>query len=306
VQRSRGCNAAAEAFNKGGIEKMRNVVILGVSFALLAFSPFALAQGNRLGGLEVVPAVPGPGWKTCPRCQNPARVADDRKKAAVDTHAFDPHDLSGVWGNNGIPPDLKTRPPLTASGQKLLADLMKEVGQPTENSPAANDPLVHCDPLGNIRSFGYNYGMEFVQTPGRVFQFIEWGHTWRTIYTDGRKLPDNPPVERFMGYAVGRWDGDTFVVESNGYDTRALIGGDATRPLFPHSSAMKVEETYKRLNYGKLQATLTIIDPEVYTKPWTTSGTIDLLPNVEIWEYLCVPSESEEYNNRVTKPALGK
>src|SRR5947209_2617817 len=95
--------------HNGGIEKMRNIVILGVSFALLAFSPFALAQGS---GLEVVPVTPGPGWKTCPRCQNNARVADDRKKAAVDTKPFDPHDLSGVWGNNGLPPDLKARPPL--------------------------------------------------------------------------------------------------------------------------------------------------------------------------------------------------
>jgi hypothetical protein len=284
---------------------MRNIVILAVGFALLTLSPHALAQGNRTGGLEIAPVVPGPGWKTCPRCQNPARVADDRKKAAVETHAFDAHDLSGVWGNTGLPPDLKTRPALTPQGQKLLADMMKEVSQASETSPAANDPLIHCDPLGNIRSFGYNYGMEFVQTPTRVFQFFEWGHTWKTIWTDGRKLPSDPPVDRFLGYAVAHWDGDTFVVESNGYDSRALIGGDATRPLFPHSSAMKVEERYKRLDYGKLQATLTITDPEVYTKPWTTTGTIELLPNVEIWEYLCVPSESEEYNTRVTNPAKG-
>ena len=79
---------------------MRHTVILGVSFALLAFSPFAVAQTS---GREAAPLTPGPGWKTCPRCQSPARLADDRKKAAVDTHPFDPHDLSGVWGNNGIP-----------------------------------------------------------------------------------------------------------------------------------------------------------------------------------------------------------
>ena len=283
-------------------DRLRNIIILGVTFALLAFSPFALAQTS---GRDVAPLTPGPGWKTCPRCQSNARVADDRKKAAVDTHSFDPHDLSGVWGNNGIPWDLKTRPPLTPEGQKLLATLMKEVNQANETSPPLNDPLIICDPLGNMRSFGYNYGMEFVQTSGRVFQFFEWSHTWRTIWTDGRKLPDDPPVERFYGYNVGRWEGDTFVVESNGYDLRALIGSDATRPLFPHSSAMKVEERYKRLDYGRLQATITITDPQVYTKPWTTTGTIELLPNVEIWEYLCVPSESNEFNNRLTRPATG-
>ena len=86
---------------------------------------------------------------------------------------------------------------------------------------------------------------------------------------------------------------------------RALIGSDATRPLFPHSPAMKVEERYKRLDYGRLHATITIIDPQVYTKPWTTTGTIELFPNAEIWEYLCVPSESTDFNNRLTRPASG-
>ena len=152
---------------------MRKSVILGVGLALLAFSPFALAQrGNT--GLEVAPLTPGPGWETCPRCQNRVRIADNRKKAGVDTKPFDPHDLSGVWGNNGLPLDSKTRPPLTPEGQKLLAVLMNEVGQPDENGAPTNDPLVNCDPLGNVPAFGYNYGFEFVQTPIRVFQFIEY------------------------------------------------------------------------------------------------------------------------------------
>src|SRR5690349_107162 len=87
-------------------ENMRKSVILGVGLALLAFSPFALAQrGNT--GLEVAPLTPGPGWETCPRCQNRVRIADNRKKAGVDTKPFDPHDLSGVW----VPLDSKTRPP---------------------------------------------------------------------------------------------------------------------------------------------------------------------------------------------------
>jgi hypothetical protein len=79
---------------------MRKVVILGVDLVVLAFSPFALAQTSAQ---EAGSLTPGPGWKAVPRCQNPARVSADRKRAAVDTHPFDPHDLSGVWGNNGLP-----------------------------------------------------------------------------------------------------------------------------------------------------------------------------------------------------------
>ena len=70
--------------------------------------------------------------------------------------------------------------------------------------------MMICDPLGYPRSFTYNYGMEFVETKGRMLQFFEWGHTWRTIWMDGRALPESPEP-RWFGYAVGRWDGDTLL-----------------------------------------------------------------------------------------------
>lgn len=145
--------------------------------------------------------------------------------------------------------------------------------------------------------------MEFVQLPGRTFQFFEWSHTWRTIWTDGRKLPPDPPIERFLGFAVGHWDGDTFVIEGSGYDERALIGADAVHPVYPHSAEMRVVENYKRVNYGLLQVSLTIIDPKVYMAPWTTTGTITLRPNAEIGEDFCVPSDAIDFNNRNTIPS---
>src|SRR4029077_1802877 len=84
--------------------------------ALLAFGPAALAQKT---GLDVPLVTPGPGWKTCPRCENQAHVDDERIKAHVDTRPFDKHDISGVWGNNGVPLDLKTLPAFTPYGPKL-------------------------------------------------------------------------------------------------------------------------------------------------------------------------------------------
>ena len=75
---------------------------------------------------------PGPGWKACPRCENDAHVADDRKKAGVDAHAFDAHNVSGVWGNNGIFIDFKSRPPFTPEGQKMYDALAKRVDQPDD------------------------------------------------------------------------------------------------------------------------------------------------------------------------------
>ena len=90
------------------------------------------------------------------------------------------------------------------------------------------DPMLICDPLGWPRWFTYNYGFEFVQMPDRMVQFLEWGHTYRTIWTDGRKLPEDPPEPRWLGWNVGRWEGNIFVVESNGYDERSWL--DASRP----------------------------------------------------------------------------
>lgn len=285
---------------------MRNIAILAALSlsALLMMSPGTRAQQSQPTvphpGLEIPLVTPGPGWKTCPRCENQAHVDDDRKKASVDTHTFDPHDISGVWGDNGIELDLKTLPPFTPYGKKLYDATRSD--SPDWNS---KDPMNICDPLGYPRAFTYNYGMEFVQVPGRVFQFFELSHTWRTIYTDGRKLPSNPPILRYLGFAVGHWDGNTFIVEGSGFDDRSWVTEDrrARRNGFPHTDEMRVTENYKRLNYGLLQATLTVIDPKVYTMPWTTTATATLRPNAEIGEYFCVPSDSIEFNNTNTVPS---
>jgi hypothetical protein len=278
---------------------MRSKVILSVAAltAAFGFSSATWAQN------DLVP----PGWLTCPRCQN----QDDRTAARVEYkvagHPFDPHDLSGVWGNNGMEFDLNALPPLTASGKQLYDTTRAEfssAGVPLSNS---KDGMLICDPLGYPRAYAYNYGFEFVMKPDRVFQFFELGHTWRTIWTDGRKLPEDPPQQRWLGYAVGHWEGDTFVVESNGYDERSWISEDRRNRVygFPHSDDMRIVERYKRTSYGSLDASISIIDPKVFTKPWGTSGTINLSAGTELWEYFCVPSESEEYNSRVLKPAAG-
>jgi len=280
---------------------------------LLALSLGAAAQQGGQGqaapkpprpGLEVPLVTPGPGWQACPRCKNEGYIEQERKTAKVDTRPFDVHDISGVWsGNpddleaNGTLLDLKKVPSFTPSGQKLFDALQSDSSQ--WNS---KDPMNICDPFGWPRWLTYNYGFEFVVLPNRVMQFFEQGHTWRDIWTDGRKLPPNPPIPRYLGYAVGRWEGDTFFVESNGYDDRSWLtnqvprGGKLKPGGYPHSDEMRVEERYKRLNYGLLQITLTIIDPKVYTAPWTTTATVTLIPNSEIAEHFCVTSDNLYYN----------
>jgi len=296
----------------------------------LAFSSAALAQSEK----------PPEGWKTCPHCLTPDQQKAEAKFNSVGM-PYNPRSLDGVWnsrppgigdfearGNiietsalvfakqlpqNKIPP--KNVPALTPYGQQLF-DATKTEGNAPAGTAVTNtkDGMLKCDPLGWPRWFTYNYGFEIITLPDRVLQFIEWGHTWRTIWTDGRKLPENPPELRWMGWSVGHWEGDTFVVESNGYDDRSWIseaGNFIKEPgatgwgnyAWPHTDEMKITERWRRSSYGILEAQLTVNDPKVYQTPWVTDVIKHtLLPDTEIWEYFCVPSDSNYFNERVVAP----
>src|SRR5437867_7524418 len=163
---------------------------------------------------------------------------------------------------------------------------------------------VNCDPAGWPRLYTDNYGFEFIMLPDRVIQFFEIGHTWRTIWTDGRKLPAEPPEPRWMGWSVGHWEGDTFVIESNGYDDRSWL--DAARPDggWTHSEDMRIVERVRRVNYGMLEWEMTVIDPKTYTQPWVTpKATIKLVAGTELGEDFCVPSDYKQFNQQLISPA---
>ena len=164
---------------------------------------------------------------------------------------------------------------------------------------------MNCDPYGYPRLYAYNYGFEFIMLPDRVIQVFELNHTFRTIWTDGRKLPEEPPEPHWLGWNVGHWEGDTFVIESNGYDDRSWINQSNPDGGWTHSDEMKVIERYRRVDYGTLEAELTIIDPKTYTAPWVTpKATIKLVPGTELWENFCVPSDYQEFNESVFRRAI--
>ena len=275
---------------------MRSPILVSVIVlaTVLAFSPVAFSQDPH-----------DPNWRTCPQCQPERQREALRAKAA--NLPFNPRDLSGIWGNNTNRIQLDfNAPPLTPWGkEKYDATKTEETpdGRPISNS---KDGMLICDPLGWPRWFTYNYGFEFVHQPNRVFQFIEWDHTWRTIWTDGRPLPKNPDP-RWLGYSVGRWEGDTFVIESNGFDERSWLSENRKdrRWGWPHSEELRTVERYRRVNYNTLEVSLTIIDPKTYTAPWVTNGRFLLNPDTELWEYFCVTSDSDYYNTKVLRPAAG-
>lgn len=228
---------------------------------------------------------------------------------AKSTANFDPHDLSGIWvsrgGGVGRSPAL---PPFTAWGKAKYESFKPSFGPRAIPPSLGNDPLGLCDPLGIPRMISTEifYGdsrMQFVQTPGRMLQLIQWTHVWRDIWMDGRALPSEP-VPRWMGYSVGKWEGNDFVIESVGFDERTWLDelGD------PHSDQMRLQERYHRADYKTLNVTMTIDDPKAYTKPWNARPVVyDLNPDpkAELEEIFCVPSEEQAFNKTIRDAAGG-
>ena len=204
-------------------------------------------------------------------------------------------DVPGTPGMNAV--NQRFRPPLTPWGQARLEAARPLVG-PKAIPGEENAPSLRCDPDGPPKLLNHPNPFEIVQIPGRVFMFFEEQHIWRTIWADGRPLPKDPEP-RWLGYSVGRWDGDTFIVESTGYDDRSWLDTQGHQ----HSEEMKVVETYRRTSYDTLEVTLTINDPKTYTQPWLTKATVKLSAGTEMGEYFCVPSESDEYNQRLIEAA---
>ena len=122
---------------------------------------------------------------------------------------------------------------------------------------------------------------------GSTLMLHESRTIYRQIFTDGRKLPkDAQPT--WMGYSIGHWEGDTFVVETSGFR------GDGSwldNSGHPHTEALKLTERFRRVNFGQLELDVTIDDPKAYTKPWTVVIKERLLVDVELIDEICLENE---------------
>jgi hypothetical protein len=150
-------------------------------------------------------------------------------------------------------------------------------------------PSLHCLPWGIPASTLFAPVHKIVQTPGLIVMMLEVdsGAT-RQIHTDGRKLPVDPQPA-WYGYSVGRWEGDTLVVESAGFNDKSWLDSMG----HPHSTAMRVTERYRRRDFGHMDVETTIDDPKMYTRPFTIKVTQLLQPNTDILEYFCAENERD-------------
>jgi hypothetical protein len=142
---------------------------------------------------------------------------------------------------------------------------------------------IRCLPPGPKAGIsGLAFPMKIVQTPNLVVVLYEYETIFRQIFVDGRALPSDPNPT-WMGYSVGHWEGDTFVVTTAGYNDRTTLdlGGH------PHTEALRVTERFHRRDAGHIDLKVTLYDPKAYTRPWTLPIELALVADGELIEYVC-------------------
>jgi hypothetical protein len=194
-------------------------------------------------------------------------------------------DFSGLWALNpgayggNIATDLK-REEIAPWAAALRKQRMEELFR--------DDPgTVRClpsGPRGNLLPFLMT---RIIQTPTLIVMLSE-DLTYRQIFMDGRSLPKDPSPS-FMGYSVGRWEGDTLVVETIGYKDVTWLDFSG----YPHTEGLRVTERYRRRDFGHLEIEETLEDSMIYARPLKINIKGDFVPDTEMLEYVCAENEKD-------------
>jgi len=203
-------------------------------------------------------------------------------------------DLSGIWQVPGIrfllniAVDLKD---VNVPFQPWAAAIYKER---VENF-GKDDPNNRCLPSITPEKIAVTSPWKIVEMPGLTIVLYESRTIFRQIFTDGRSFPsDMNPA--WQGYSVGRWEGDTFVVETKGFNDKGWLDTNG----HPVTDALHVIERYTRKDFGHMDVAITIDDPKAYTRPWTVVEPAVYQPDTELIEYIC------EENNKDPQHIVGK
>jgi hypothetical protein len=190
-------------------------------------------------------------------------------------------DLAGIW--NGPVPETGFDP---ADAQPWVNDLVRQ----RQREYWRTRPSYLCLPSGPEadRAAGWR---RILQTPTAI-AILNDDLTYRVIFMDGRELEANP-APSWMGLSVGRWDGDTLIVESAGFNEKTWL----SRYGQPHTEALRMTERYRRLDVGHLQVEVTFTDPAAYAKPWGFTAKMALAPDTEMLESVCERSSDQWFSS---------
>lgn len=234
----------------------------------------------------VLLGVAGPAsaqWRNVP-AEDAPRTPDGRidLDAPPPRHADGRVDLQGIW----MPDD-----------NRYIRDLARDIGDAAvpyrpwaralydERKTGAHsreDPDAHCLPQGVPKIDFVSYPWKLIETPDSVVIIYETFSFWRQIFTDGRELEDTAKPA-WMGYSTGRWDGDTFVAVTRGFNGKVWLD-QVGRPT---TDQLTVTERFTRTHYGHMSIEVTIDDPGAYTRPWGATQVVHLRPGWEPLEFIC-------------------
>ena len=190
---------------------------------------------------------------------------------------------SGYWAS----PSARTLTELNAKSE--VAPFMpwsRSVFLYRQQTKFKDDPVNRCLPPGGPRQFQQPQGVQFVEQRevGRILVLLGGGNrNWRIIHTDGRPIGESAEaVPSYYGSSVVRWDGDTLVVDSVGYNERFWMGSNGV----PHTEALHLTERFRRPDFDSLSYQVTIDDPRSYTRPWTAGWSLRWVEG-DLPEYFC-------------------
>ena len=195
--------------------------------------------------------------------------------------------LTGVYNFAGLPAG--TKPPAVKPGAEKFV-IVRGPNDVRGRTTLGTD----CKPLGIPQTYITPYPFQFIQTKNLMVQIFEYPNAIRMIPLDGRPHPVDPDPT-WMGNAVGRWDGDTLVVDTIGFNDKTEVHG------FMHTEDLHVVERFKRLENGSLQYDVTVEDPNVWAGPWVIpSRTFAFRPEAEwVEEFVC--DTNVDYNKLFKK-----
>jgi hypothetical protein len=244
-------------------------------------------------------------WLTLPTPGIP-RTADGKPDLTAPTPktSWGKPDFSGQWVPRDVLPCnaqergvLCTELPLTpqlvnfAAGlkgglpyQPWAMDLMKTRAKET----AFLDPHTRCMPPNYPRAWAFPETQKIFETSGQLVILHEFNASYRQIFYDGRKLPEDM-LPTWNGYSVAQWEGDTLVVESAGYRDDSWL--DTAGNFF--SGEARVTERIRRPNFGSLDVDVTVNDPKVFTKPWTVTIHLKPLLDTEMIDFICMENNKD-------------
>ena len=262
--------------------------LLLVFIAALALTASALAQG--------------PGIPAKLAGEFTPRVSEEMAKGPVPRLPDGKPDMSGPWVGGGSNDDIEKEGGLKPGELPLLPSAITL----RDSRHEKDEPYLWCTPMSVPRKnpypwrFVHSYG---ANGPGHIFVIHENGDAGanRQIFMDGRKHPEDP-IPAWWGHSIGRWEGDTLVIDTVGYNDKFWFDSKGT----PHTEQLHTIERWTRINYGTLVLELTLEDPGVFSKPVTLKFTATAVPpGHELMEFVCTENNQYGIADHIANP-VGK